>query len=479
MDDPNQKDTKEQIDQNVEQEKKVLNSSFKEFFEAFKSFMTQLLDIREGTDIPETIDKIKEGIVVRSHTAWILIFSIVIASIGLNVSSTAVVIGAMLISPLMGPILGIGLSVGINDIDTLKSSFKNLGIMIGLSIVTSFLFFSIPIFQEPTAEILARTKPDIRDVLIAIAGGLALIVALSRRKELTNTIAGIAIATALMPPLCTAGYGLAVGNLQFFGGALFLFTINALFIAIATFGVVKFLNFPVVKYLNSVNRRRIAQIVSIISVIIIAGSIYQFFLLFKENSFNENAKQYVTVFEKETGVGIIGDPDYDYKNKEIRIAILGKNLDRNEREKWNNRMADFKLEGTSLKIHQDNQAAKLLDKIEILESLYQTNQSYISNKEETIRDKEETIEQLNALIDYYKSQQIPFLQIAREAKINNPGLEEIAFSRKISNKFDNSIDTLAVFQVKWDSLTSNPEDKNVVLRNWLKVRLEIDTLVIE
>ncbi|MDA8596557.1 DUF389 domain-containing protein, partial [Flavobacteriaceae bacterium] len=463
----------------TEESKKETTNSFKVFARAFRRFMVKLLDIREGTDIPETIDKIKEGIEVKSHTAWILIFSIFIASIGLNVSSTAVVIGAMLVSPLMGPILGIGLSVGTNDIDTLKSSLRNLGIMVGLSIVSSFLFFSIPIFQEATPEILARTKPDIRDVLIAISGGLALAVALSRRKELTNTIAGIAIATALMPPLCTAGYGLAVWNLQYFGGAMFLFTINALFIAIATFGIVKFLHFPVVRYLDSASRRRISQVVSIISLIIIAGSIYQFILLFRVNTWNSNARKFVSDMQRETGVGIIKETP-DYRTKTISLAILGERMDSQSREKWSNRMEEYGLKGTTLKIDQDNQASKLLDKVKTLENLYVTNQGFITAKEKTIEDKDKEIRELNRLVNYYKSQQIPFLQVAREAKINNPELNQITFARKITSSFDNQVDTLAVFQVKWnDSIRVNKSERDERLKEWLKARLNIDSLIIE
>jgi len=463
----------------TEESKKETSNSFKAFTRAFRRFMVKLLDIREGTDIPETIDKIKEGIEVKSHTAWILIFSIFIASIGLNVSSTAVVIGAMLVSPLMGPILGIGLSVGTNDIDTLKSSLRNLGIMVGLSIVSSFLFFSIPIFQEATPEILARTKPDIRDVLIAISGGLALAVALSRRKELTNTIAGIAIATALMPPLCTAGYGLAVWNIQYFGGAMFLFTINALFIAIATFGIVKFLHFPVVRYLDSASRRRISQVVSIISLIIIAGSIYQFILLFRVNTWNSNARKFVSDMQRETGVGIIKETP-DYRKKTISLAILGERMDSRSREKWSNRMEEYGLEGTTLKIDQDNQASKLLDKVQTLENLYVTNQGFIASKEKTIEDKDKEIQELNRLVNYYKSQQIPFLQVAREAKINNPELDQVTFARKITSSFDNQVDTLAVFQVKWnDSLNIDKVERDERLKQWLKARLNIDSLIIE
>ncbi|MDB4297827.1 DUF389 domain-containing protein, partial [Flavobacteriaceae bacterium] len=292
-------------DAELESKKEEVKEEFKSFFATTKEFLYNLLDIREGTDKEETIQKIKDGIPVKSHTAWVLIFSIFIASIGLNVSSTAVVIGAMLISPLMGPILGLGLSIGINDIDTLRRSLSNLGVMVGLSILTSFIFFSIPLFQDATPEIIARTAPDVRDVLIALAGGLALIVALSRRKELTNTIAGIAIATALMPPLCTAGYGLATWNLEFFFGAMFLFIINAIFIALATFTVIKFLRFPMVKYINQAKRKRVARIAAFTATIIISFSIYQFYLLFKENQYNTNAEHFITELREKTGAGII------------------------------------------------------------------------------------------------------------------------------------------------------------------------------
>src|SRR5210317_990814 len=251
-------------DKKLKEHQDEVQKEFKGFFQSLKEYLPKLLTIKVDTDKEATAERIREGISIKGHTAWILVFSILIASIGLNVSSTAVVIGAMLISPLMGPILGIGLSIGINDIDTLKRSLINLGVMIGLSLATSFIFFLIPLFRNETPEILARTAPDVRDVFIAIAGGLALIIAISRRSQQTNTIAGVAIATALMPPLCTAGYGLATGNLSYFGGAMFLFTINSIFIALAAFVIVKFLRFPMVKYINSTKRKRIARTASIV-----------------------------------------------------------------------------------------------------------------------------------------------------------------------------------------------------------------------
>src|SRR5210317_1122130 len=259
-----QSNSTSQSESNREEKKKVTFIDLLNTWKTILAFLHEVLNIRDDTDKESTIENIIGNISMKGHNAWILVFSILIASIGLNVSSTAVVIGAMLISPLMGPILGVGLSIGINDIDTLKRSLINLGVMIGLSLATSFIFFLIPLFRNETPEILARTAPDVRDVFIAIAGGLALIIAISRRSQQTNTIAGVAIATALMPPLCTAGYGLATGNLSYFGGAMFLFTINSIFIALAAFVIVKFLRFPMVKYINSTKRKRIARTASIV-----------------------------------------------------------------------------------------------------------------------------------------------------------------------------------------------------------------------
>ena len=191
-----------------------------------------------------------------------------VASVGLNADSTAVVIGAMLISPLMGPILGIGLSIAINDIDTLKKSLINLATMIVLSLLTAFLFFKFfPTADIETNEIFGRTEPDIRDVLIAFFGGAALIIARTKKGTIASVIFGVAIATALMPPLCTAGYGLA-HNWEFFLGAMNLFTINTIFIALATFIVLKVLRFPMLKYANSKKRKRIAQLASLVAIIV-------------------------------------------------------------------------------------------------------------------------------------------------------------------------------------------------------------------
>ncbi|MDG1384571.1 MAG: DUF389 domain-containing protein, partial [Flavobacteriaceae bacterium] len=243
--------------QNVKTEdsKAAVKEGAKGLWVSLKTFIVELLDFRHDTDREATIAAIKADIPFKGATAWILICSIFVASVGLNANSTAVVIGAMLISPLMGPILGIGLSIAINDIDTLRKSLINLATMLVLSLLTAFLFFYLFPLSQDNSELLGRVKPDIRDVLIAFFGGLALIIARTKKGTVASVIFGVAIATALMPPLCTAGYGLSQGNFDYFFGAMYLFTINTIFIALATFIVLKILRFPMLRYANSQRRK--------------------------------------------------------------------------------------------------------------------------------------------------------------------------------------------------------------------------------
>lgn len=461
-------------EEKLSERKKGVQKEWTGLLESIRVFLVELLDIREGTDKKETIQKIKDGIPVKSHTAWILIFSILIASIGLNTSSTAVVIGAMLVSPLMGPILGVGMSIAINDIDTLRRSMINLGVMIGLSLLSSFLFFSIPLFQDATPELLARTQPDVRDVLIAIAGGLALIIALSRHREMTNTIAGIAIATALMPPLCTAGYGLATWNLKFFGGAMFLFTINAIFIALATFVIVKSLGFPMVRYIDSLKRKRIAQMASLIAVVIFGFSIYLFYGLFQKNKFTQRAEDFIAVIKEKTGAGIINS-EINYENKNIKIVVLGKNIEENELALWTEKMPQYGLKDVSLEIQQDDKTSKLLAEINTIKSAYVKNQELIASKEETIAEKDARIRSLMEDLEKFQKQQIPFYQISQEAKINYDGIREISFSNRIQTNFT-TLDTLPVFQIHWYDSIENSSLQKTQVKKWLLTRLQLDSI---
>jgi len=454
------------------------NAEFKTVWTVIKGFLYHLLDIKHGTDKKGTIEDIKNNISIKGHTAWVLVFSILIASIGLNISSTAVVIGAMLISPLMGPILGVGLSIGINDIDTLKRSLINLGVMMGLSIGTSFLFFLIPIFRNETPEILARTAPDVRDVFIAIAGGLALVVAISRRSKQTNTIAGVAIATALMPPLCTAGYGLATWNLAYFGGALFLFTINTIFIALATFVIVKYLRFPMLKYINSIKRKRIARLASFVALIIFTGSIYLFINLFNQNQFKQSAQNLIDDIKK-SGISIINEVDdnINYKNKSIKLVVYGTKLTNEQIELWKSRLPEYGLQDAQLNIQQGQDDSDLRNEVKNLTDLYLQNHKIITSRDETIKEKDDRINILETELTNYYNQQIPFLQISKEAKINYKGLSHLSYAKQMESNF-NKVDTLTVFQTQWYDSITNKEQQKLQLKNWLKIRLQLDTLVV-
>jgi len=467
-------------DKKLEKQKEEVQKEFKGFFQSLKEFFPQLLNIRKGTDKEATAQIIKEGISMRGHTAWILVFSILIASIGLNVSSTAVVIGAMLISPLMGPILGIGFSIGINDVDTLKASIINFGVMVALSILTSFLFFSIPIFQEATPELLARTKPDVRDVLIAVAGGLALIIAISRPRPQFNTVAGVAIATALMPPLSTAGFGLATGNFRYFGGALFLFTINSIFIALAAFSITKYLRFPMIKYINHAKRRRISRLASVIALVIFSFSIYLFYQLFLENQFTTRAKRFIGSIRDE-GVNIIGDEkeSIDYKENEIKLYVFGNQYDQMDMDRWDLILDELGLESTKLTILQSQNDSGIRDDIDKIKELYISGYKLINAKDETIKEKDRRIVELEKDLRKYYDNDILFNQVIKEIRINYDDLKQISFAREYVTNFK-KVDTVSIISVKWKSKVKKRDqiDQEKKLKKWMETRLRIKKIEI-
>jgi len=284
----------------------------------------QYIYLGDDIDTESAAQRIKGGIWFRGPNVWILAFAIVLASVGLNVNSTAVIIGAMLVSPLMGPIIGIGLGFGTNDVDLLKSAGKNLVVMVIISLLASTIFFILsPLSLVNPTELEARTAPTIYDVLIALFGGLAGILENSR-KERGTVLSGVAIATALMPPLCTAGYGLANLNFHFFFGALYLFLINSVFIALATYLMVKYLHFRQASNgLPEITRRR-KQIVTAIFILFLVPSIWSAVVLVKENNYERNASYFVETNR------VVGPQSYiyDYKiqGRHIDIALAGEPL---------------------------------------------------------------------------------------------------------------------------------------------------------
>jgi uncharacterized hydrophobic protein (TIGR00271 family) len=340
-----------------------------------RSFFANTFTLSEDKDDESAIiASIKRGVSFRGTNVWTLIFAIFIASIGLNVNSTAVVIGAMLISPLMGPIMGIGLGIGINDLELLKKGAKNLLIAASVSIATSFLYFSITPLHEASSELLARTTPTVWDVFIAFVGGLAGIVAVTR-KEKSNVIPGVAIATALMPPLCTAGFGLATGQWLYFLGALYLFFINSLFICLAAFLIVKRLRFSQVEFAAPERQKRVSRYIMIIVTLTILPSIYLGYRIVKKTIFETNAKAFVTgeFHFARTQVVI---QKYIYKDKDpfIELLLVGQPLTEVILDSLENKLPSYGLKNTQLVVHQGLDAKQKIDlsaiKASVLEEVY-------------------------------------------------------------------------------------------------------------
>lgn len=452
-------------------------SSARKFILATKEYFKDILDIRDDTNQVATIEEVKSGISMKGQTAWVLIFSIFIASAGLNTSSTAVVIGAMLISPLMGPILGIGLALGINDMDLMRKTLKNFGVMVVLGLFTSFLFFSIPIFQNETPELRARTYPDVRDVIIAFAGGLALIVALSRKNKQINTIAGVAIATALMPPLCTAGYGLATGKWDFLGGALFLFTINTIFISLATFAVVRFLQFPMVEYVNSSKRRRISQLVYFVSFAIIIPSVYMFYELYKKSDFEQKVQTLVEDFKSKSEVVIL-DQKVDLKTKTVSFATIGAVVSKEKVLSWKKELSSHGYDNVIFDIAQNADNLETQNKLNEIENTYLTTQQMLNKKEELLVKYEKENLDLQKQLSLSERAKVPFTQIVDEVKINYPHIKELGYSRLITTDFKKT-DTIPVVYIKWDPNYSRINSEKETIQKWLRVKLDKEQLKVE
>ncbi|EGV43235.1 DUF389 domain-containing protein [Bizionia argentinensis JUB59] len=464
----------------VEESKKAVKKDAKGLFQTIKVFLIELLDFREDTDRDETVIAIKKDISFKGATAWILVCSIFVASVGLNANSTAVVIGAMLISPLMGPILGIGLSVAVNDIDTMKRSLVNLAIMIVLSLLTAYLFFRLFPLSEDTSELLGRVQPDIRDVLIAFFGGAALIIAKTKRGTIASAIFGVAIATALMPPLCTAGYGLAKGNWPYFFGAMYLFIINTIFIALATFIVLKTLRFPMLKYANSKKRKRTARIASLLAVVVMIPATYTFWHVLQESNFDTEAKRFVDNELK-------GLPQYEYIKKntipsfnngdsyiEFNTYGLGEIPESTIgliKSKKNNYPA---LSNTRIIFNQSRTVQ--YDNMKYMEQLRFRDSVDLVEQTQKIAHLESRMRDLSNL----EKHTIPFNDVIKEVEINYESLQRFNYANEIISDFKKT-DTISIFSVKWD-LSKIKEDaiakEQNKLERWLKVKLKLDTIVV-
>ena len=454
-----------------------LNVKFLRALVGIRDFARSTMFLGDDMDQEGTIETIKKDMVFRGYVVWILICSIFIASIGLNLNSTAVIIGAMLISPLMGPILAIGLSVGTNDWEVLKKALKNFGVMVVVALITSTLYFFITPLHEAQPELLARTKPTFLDALIAIFGGLAGIIGVSRRNR-GNVIPGVAIATALMPPLCTAGYGLANGEWSFFFGAFYLFTLNSIFIAGATFLIVRYLKFPLVSFVNAETEKKVKRYMIAFVIIVILPSAWIFYGLVKETIFLGKAEDIISENLSLSGTEIISKKiTYTDTISRIDIFIMGEPIGNQTQQQLEKIMLEKGLKNTVLKIHQPKDvssdiAGKLSKEVRvgILEDLYKRN-------EELVAEKDQRIVQLEKQVKKYQKDAIPFEGLNKEISIQYPNVDRVAYAVSLE-MIGPRIDTIPTFMVKWktDRSVQSKDSEKTIMRAWLKQRLELDTL---
>ena len=304
--------------------------------------------LSDKEDERQVVEQVSAGVEFRGTNLWILMCAIMIASLGLNVNSTAVIIGAMLISPLMGPIIGMGLSVGIGDFDLLKRALKNYGVATLISVVTATVYFLISPLSEARSELLARTSPSLYDVLIAFFGGAAGVLALTTKSK-GQVIPGVAIATALMPPLCTAGYGLATAQWSYFFGAFYLFFINTVFIAVATFLGVKFLRFHTLSTLPPERLQYGRRVITVILVITLIPAAVMTVSIVRKNIFERNVASFVERELHQSGTQIIGRA---VEHDTLRVVAVGRNISDAEVSEARSRMGYYGLKSMVLEVIQ-------------------------------------------------------------------------------------------------------------------------------
>lgn len=461
----------------TEQSKNAVKEDAKGLWASLKIFIVELLDFRHDTDRDATVAAIKADIPFKGATAWILICSIFVASIGLNANSTAVVIGAMLISPLMGPILGIGLSIAINDIDTLRKSLVNLATMLVLSLLTAFLFFYLFPLSQDNSELLGRVKPDIRDVLIAFFGGLALIIARTKKGTVASVIFGVAIATALMPPLCTAGYGLSQGNFDYFFGAMYLFTINTIFIALATFIVLKILRFPMLKYANSQRRKNIARIVTILAVTAMLPAGWTFYDVLQETRHELDYRSYLESEINQNDNLWLQREKIDTDARKITLNFNGEITEATKSDLINELKGYEYLQDFSLVINgnKNRSADKILE-------LYDIAINKIEKRDSIIAAREFDIDSLKLALSSHKNEMDTdlFLNLSKDAKIQFSDLESFGYAKMLASSNFRYADTITLVKTQWNSNLSDSLEvlRKQDLKTWIEQELNIENVEI-
>lgn len=414
----------------------------------------ELISLQLGEERKDKVlQNVKDNISFRGSNLWVLACAIIIASVGLNVNSTAVIIGAMLISPLMGPIVGAGFALAIYDFELLKRAGKNLFVATIVSLSVATLYFYISPFKEVQSELLARTSPTIYDVMIAFFGGLVGVIAMTR-VEKGNPIPGVAIATALMPPLCTAGYGLATSNPKFFIGAFYLYAINCFFICFATFIIVKYLKYEQVSALDTKSEKRIRYAISALMIIMIVPSFYLAYNLLQEKKESQKVENFIkNEFTNNGHLLVYKHINFSSKPHKLQLGFLSKKFNNDEVKQLNQKLILYDLNGMQIEIKQETNDLK----IEILNELTgHSNGSFAKDIQiHNLKNERQLHNDENS-------------NVLKEIGILFPNLKQVSISKQSANNIDRVV---LVYQTD-----QNTEIEK--LRNWLKIKFENKEVVL-
>ena len=428
-------------------------------------YLKSLIHIADEIDYENASTSIRKNIAFKGTNVFILACAIIIASVGLNVNSIPVIIGAMLVSPVMGPILGFGLGLGTEDNHLVKESLKNFGVMVGISIIASSLFFLLsPLSLANPSELLARTNPTIYDVLIALFGGLAGIIETSR-KDKGSVITGVAIATALMPPLCTVGYGLSLFNVHYIFGALYLFIINSIFIALATFLVTKYLKYPVLS--EGDNRRRLTtRSVAILLLVVIIPSIFSAVHIVRESNFNRHVQQLV-MDNRTIGRTFIYDykPHYSTKHATVELFVAGPVPTEQEMESFYNKAEDYGIFRTQIVINDNNLVTSMSEaESDIVKDIFKSGEERQARLADSVR-------RLSDSLAAFRSYDHLNDAVAHEIMVQYPSVSRVLLgnARILSSGAEARCSTQ--YTVLLEASTPLSQSEMETLKAWLRVRL--------
>ncbi len=442
----------------------------KDFIKKVLKYLRSIIHLSDEIDYENASISIRKNIAFRGTNVFILACAIIIASVGLNVNSIPVIIGAMLVSPVMGPIMGFGLGLGTQDNELVKNALKNFAVMVAISIIASSLFFILsPLSLANPSELLARTRPTIYDVFIALFGGFAGIIETSR-KDKGTVIAGVAIATALMPPLCTVGYGISIWNWSYAIGALYLFTINSIFIALATFAAVKYFRFPVMET-SGENKKLSNTVMYLILIAVIVPSVITAISVVKENNFMSLADKVVSE-NRNLGKCFIYDykAEYSRKSATLDLFLAGETLTNEARERLYQNAEEFGIKRSQIVFHEDATSTRQdLSETEIIKGIYE-------HTDQQIKQLNDSINKLEALLSEYKSKEIPVTAISKELFAQYPNITNISLTRGSSMDVEGiETEQIMVFITSTKPINAELHDR---IERWLKVRLENENVLV-